>query len=170
MWSRSCEDAAGTVQMTLAAQGPLDAIALDLTFPGTGKLSLKQQRFALPKALSLQIGDLNAVQVQRFRLRHLPEGAVEAWGHVKIAGPVDLHLVVSKYPLYQLAAMATPIVADWSKSDTLSAFALDVAESVQGQVDASLRIQGHRKRPDVHGQVALSNVVVAGQPLGNRDS
>ncbi len=159
--------ATGTVQMMLAAQGPLDAIALDVTFSDAEKFALKQQRFALPKTLALQIHDLNAVQIQRFQLRHLPEGVVEAWGRVKLAGPLDVHLVVSKYPLHQLAVMATPSITDWIKSDTLRALALDVGESVQGQVDASLRIAGHHSRPKVHGQVALSNVVVAGQPLGN---
>jgi hypothetical protein len=138
---------AGRITLSADAHGPLDAVTAHVTIPAGTPISALGDKFSVgPVNLAL---DGKTLTIEALRIAHRAGGAVDVHGHVGLAHQdLDLDVVLAKYPIAAIPGAA------------------DSGVPMSGFVSAKLHITGRPDRPELAGDVDLTDVVVRGVRLG----
>jgi autotransporter translocation and assembly factor TamB len=138
---------AGRITLSADAQGPLDAVTAHVTVPAGTPITALGDKFTVgPVNLAL---DGKTLAVEALRIAHRGGGAVDVHGRVGLAHQdLDLDVTLAKYPIAAIPGAA------------------DSGVPMSGFVSAKLHVGGRPDRPQLGGEVDLTDVVVRGVRLG----
>ena len=138
---------AGRITLAADARGPLDALTAHVAIPaGTPLTALGDKLSVGPVNLAL---DGKTLAIEALHVAHHGGGAADVHGRVGLAHrDLDLDVALSKVPLATLPGVATSDVP------------------VSGFVSAKLHVAGRPERPELAGDIDLTDVVVRGVHLG----
>jgi hypothetical protein len=137
----------GRLTLSADAHGPLDAVAAHVTIPAGTPIAAMGEKFTVgPVNLAL---DGQTLVIEALRIAHHHGGTADVHGRVGLAHQdLDLDVALSKFPLAAIPAVA----------------ASDIP--VSGFVSAKLHVAGRPERPELAGDIDLTDVVVRGIRLG----
>ena len=137
----------GRVTVSVDAHGPLDAVTAHVAIPaGTPLTALGEKLSVGPVKLAL---DGKTLVVETLRIAHHRGGTVDVHGKVGLSHQdLDLDLTLAKFPLAAIPGVATSDIP------------------VSGFVSARLHVAGRPERPELAGDIDLTDVVVRGVRLG----
>jgi autotransporter translocation and assembly factor TamB len=138
---------AGRITLAADAHGPLDAVTAHVTIPAGTPVAALGDKFTVgPVNLAL---DGKTLAVEALRIAHRAGGAVDVHGRVGLAHQdLDLDVALSKYPIAAIPGAA------------------EAGIPMSGFVSAKLHVGGRPDRPELAGDVDLTDVVVRGVRLG----
>ena len=138
---------AGRITLSADAHGPLDAVTAHVAIPAGTPIAALGDKFSLgPVNIAL---DGKTLAIEALRIAHHGGGAADVHGRVGLAHQdLDLDVALSKFPLATLPGVATSDIP------------------VSGFVSAKLHVAGRPERPELAGDIDLTDVVVRGVRLG----
>jgi hypothetical protein len=139
----------GRLSVRGTMRGPSDNLAVRAQFLPDTALRLWGRGLAVPAVVAARIVDGERLVLPRVRLGLPPEGSLLAEGSVVLDGQVAARLAIARFPLAGLPSL--PVLG----------------VRVGGWLDAGLRLSGLTVAPALAGEIALSDVTVAGVVLGS---
>ncbi|HET6280901.1 MAG TPA: hypothetical protein VFH73_08045, partial [Polyangia bacterium] len=141
-------DVAGRVSLEVHAQGPLDHVTATVAIPAGNDVRLYGDDYRLGP-VDLGFAD-NRLEIRTLRVARKAGGSLEVKGTVTLPrNDLSLQVVASKIPLQALPGVA------------------DAGVALAGNISALLNVSGTPDKPQVAGDVNLTDVVARGVALGS---